>query len=458
MRRTLPVILTLFAVLSWASLPAFSQDDNTPAPTLAFSLATNTPRPTVPASFDLATNTPTGPTSTPSATPTATFTPTNTPTATATPTSTPSPTPTPIGPFSYPEGINSLTGLPYPNQAALERRNLLVKISNYPPVVRPQTGVNAADVVYEYEVEGGVTRFAAIYRSNAPEVVGPVRSGRLMDLNLVPMYEALFSYSGASTPVQDLILSQDWRWQVISPSIGDNCAEAGFCRVERPGIDFEHTLFADTNMIWERATERGVNTNYRAKGFTFGDAPPDGLVANDILIDWYGQIRARWQYDAETERYLRFTDDVPHYDTATDEQLWADNLVIIEVEHENRPDLFESGASNNSIDINLVDQGRAYVLREGVYYQGYWLRRSEDPGDALQLIFGDNTPMKLKPGRTWVSVVRWLGEVNVYEEQVDAMATATVIMSSATPTVTPSPTFTPTLTTTPSPTSTPTPE
>lgn len=265
-----------------------------------------------------------------------------------------------------------------------------------------------------------------------------------MDLNLVPMYEALFTYSGASAPVQELILDQDWRWQVISPGIGDNCAEAGICRVERPGIDFEHTLFGDTSQIWERATERGVNINYRAQGFAFGEAPPDGIPARDVLIDWYGQIRARWQYDEDTERYTRFTDGVPHYDAEDGEQLWADNLVIIEVEHEDRPDLFEQGAKNSSIDINLVDQGRAYVLRDGVYYQGYWLRRSEDPGDALQLIFGDNTPIKLKPGRTWVSVVRWLGEVNVQEEQVDAFATATVIMSSATPTMTPSPTFTPT--------------
>jgi predicted phosphohydrolase len=65
--------------------------------------------------------------------------------------------------------------MPYPDAAAKNRRNLIVKISNYPPIVRPQTGVNLADVVYEYEVEGGVTRFAAIYRSNMPSRVSSQR-------------------------------------------------------------------------------------------------------------------------------------------------------------------------------------------------------------------------------------------------------------------------------------------
>lgn len=446
MSRYVSLMLICCAALMMI-VPVMGQDTDdtpTPPPLPELNLATNTPHPTVPPQLNLATNTPAA-TFTPSHTPTPSSTPTATATATSTATDTPSPTPTPVGPFLYPDGINSLTGLPYPSAAAMNRRNLIVKISNYPPVVRPQTNVNAADVVYEYEVEGGVTRFAAIYRSNAPSVVGPVRSGRLMDLHLVPMYESLFAYSGASAPVQQLILDQEWRWQVISPSIGDNCAEAGFCRVERPGYAFEHTLFVDTNKVWERADARGINLPYRAKGFAFSRFPdPGGQPAEDVFINWYGQITARWQYDDTTSRYLRFTDGVEHLDAADNSQLWADNLIILEVEHVERPDLFETESNTASIDINFFDQGRAYLLRDGVYYQGYWRRRSQDPGDAVQIIYGNNVPIMMKPGRTWVSVVRWFGDVTVREEKVDALGTATVVMSSATPTMTPSPTFTPT--------------
>jgi hypothetical protein len=397
---------------------------------------TNTP---IPTSFSFATNTPAvtnTPTSSPTATltPTATFTHTPTPTPSETPTNTPSPTPTPNGPFSYPEGINSLTGLPFPNDVAMNRRNLIVKISNYPPIVRPQSGVNQADVVYEYETEGGVTRFAAIFRSNNPTHVGSVRSARLVDLELAPMYQALLAYSGTSDPIQQMIISSEWRYQAISPLRGDNCEEAGFCRFPDEGAAFEHTLFVDTNKVWERATSRNINTGYPARGFAFGENPdPGGEVANDIFIDWYGQTDARWQYDPATGRYLRWTDGVPHIDKAEQQQLWADNLIIIEAPHNDRPDLFEPESKTASLEIALWDQGRAYLVRDGVFYQGFWRRKSREPGDALQIIYGDNTPIMMKPGRTWVSVVRWLGDAVIAEQKQDMVATGTVLALSATP-------------------------
>lgn len=411
---------------------------------------TNTPAPTL-FLFTIATNTPAGPSPTPTATPTATDTPTATPTSTPTPTitpsptDTPSPTPTPNGPFYYPEGVNPLTGLPYPSEEAMNRRNLIVKISNYPPVVRPQHGVNQADVVYEVEAEGGVTRFAAIYRNNAPTHVGSVRSARLVDLELIVMYNALLAYSGTSEPIQRMIMSADFVYQTFSPLKGDNC-EAGFCRFPEEGKAFEHTLFLDTTKVWELATRRNVNIPLRARGFAFSDIPdPNGLPANDVFIDWYGQTDARWQYDPTTGRYLRYTDGVPHYDAADGQQLWADNLIIIQVPHERRPDLFERGAKNESLEIQLWDQGPAVLVRDGRWYSGFWRRRNREPGSALQIIYGNERPMMMKPGRTWVSIVRGFGDVIISETRADMAATATTIFLSATPTftVTPGPSPTP---------------
>jgi hypothetical protein len=407
-----------------------------PAPTTA-QFFTNTPKPQ-PVSF--ATNTPAGPTVTPTPSPTQTptntptHTPTNTPTATPTPTSTPTPTPTPNGPFSYPEGINPLTGQPYPDEAAMNRRNLIVKISNFPPIVRPQTNVNMADVVYEFEAEGGVTRFAAIFRSQLPDLIGSVRSARLADTYLIPMYNALFAYSGTSEPIQNIILSSEWVFQTFSPLKGDN-EDAGFIRVPEEGKAFEHTLFLQPALLYEKATRREVNTPLRAFGFAFADRPdPDGLPANDIFIDWYGQTDARWQYDPETGRYVRFTDGLTHTDAATGEQLWADNLIVIEVEHRERPDLFPPGANYTSTDIVLEGQGRAMLFRDGVYYQGFWRRRDTRPGSALQIIYGNNQSIMMKPGRSWVAVVRGFGDVTPSEQYSDMQATATAIFSVATAT------------------------
>src|SRR6185436_5292810 len=113
---------------------------------------------------------------------------------------------TTIGPVNYPDNINPLTGLPYPDDAAKNRRNLIVKVSNYTWVVRPQSGLSEADIVWEYEVEGNVTRFAAIYRSHGADHVGSIRSARLPDLELVPMYQALLGYSGSNDNIKEMIL------------------------------------------------------------------------------------------------------------------------------------------------------------------------------------------------------------------------------------------------------------
>lgn len=400
---------------------------------------TNTPPPIL----NFATSTPAA-TRTPSLTPTPTDTPTNTPTPTPTPTDTPTPTPTPNGPFIYPEGVNPLTGKPYTSEEAMNRRSLIVKISNYPPVVRPQTSVNLADVVYEVEAEGGVTRFAAIFRENMPEKVGSVRSARLLDLELFVMYDALLAYSGTSEPIQRLILSSEYVFQTFSPLKGDN-EEAGFERFPQEGLAFEHTLFLDTTKLYQIAERRNVNVPRRGRGFAFSEIPdPNGTPANDIRVGWYGQIDARWQYDPTTGRYLRFTDGVPHLDAADGEQIWADNLVVIEVAHNRRPDLFPEGANYESLEIALFDRSRlpedqqfmrAVVIRDGQAYRGFWQRRDDQPGSALQLVYGNNQPIMLKPGRTWVSVVRSVNNALISEEYADMSATATAV--ALTPTATP---------------------
>jgi hypothetical protein len=441
MRKLIPFICVAACLAlvfaAWGSTAAQDSAFATNTPDAPVSFATNTPDgPVIDDATDLPTLTPShtltpSPTLTPSVTPTFTWTPSLTPTITLTP----SPTATIVGPQQYPQGWNPLTGLPYPDEEAMNRRNLIIKISNFPPVVRPQSGINQADVVYEYEVEGGVTRFAAIYRSNAPRHVGPVRSGRLVDLELVPMYEALFSYSGASEPVNDLLLGQPWSLQVISPAIGDNCREAGFCRFPGDNLVYEHTLYADTEMIWARAEARGVNDGYRARGFAFSDiADEGGEPADDIFIDWYGQTDARWQFDPGANHYVRWTDGLPHYDRLDGQQLWTDNLIIIEVPHEERPDLFEPESQSASQQINLWDTGRAYLFRDGQWYQGYWRRRDLEPGTALEIIHGDGTPIMMRPGRTWVSVVRWLGDTTISSQLVDMQATGTALAASFTPT------------------------
>lgn len=375
---------------------------------------------------------------------TATFTPSYTPTETLVPTDTLSPTPTItptlIGPFDYPENFNPLTGLPYPSEEARNRRNLIVKISNYPPVVRPQYGVNSADIVYEYEAEGGVTRFAAIFRSQSPGRVGSIRSARLIDLELVDMYQSLLAYSGSNDWIRQYVLDSDWRWRAISPHFSSyECPT--YCRFPEDGKAFEHTLFGDTDGIWAEADRIDVNQGLAAVGLAFNETPdPDGDSANDIFIDFYHpDVEVRWQYDPETERYLRWDGGLAHVDAATGEQIWTDNLVVMEVWHTDRPDVYESEVGGIALEHQIWGYARAWVFRDGQWFKGYWFR-NRDYG-SLQLrytIWEADNPMHLKPGRTWIEIVRkfdpyatnetGMYSVEVSDELIDIAPTSTAVV------------------------------
>ncbi len=323
----------------------------------------------------------------------------------------------PVGPRVYPEGINPLTGLPYPSDAARSRRNLIIKVSNWPPRVRPQHGVNAADVVYEYEAEGGVTRFAAIYRSQAPQQVGSIRSARLLDIELIRMYAALLAYSGTSEPIRQIYINADYRNRLLSPSLGHDCERAGFCRDETYAHrGYEHTLFANAQQLWDLAARLNVNQGYRALGFHFAlQADAGGDTAHDTYTNWYNRTDARWQYDDASRIYLRYADGAPHIDATDRQQLWADNLIYLQVLHFPRPDLFPPGSPDESEEVVLQGQGNALVLREGRLYSGFWRRLSLRNGDALELVHTDGTPIALKPGRSWITIMRNLNQLEISE-------------------------------------------
>lgn len=140
------------------------------------------------------------------------------------------PTPATIGPETYPEGVNPLTGLAVPDPAVLERRPLLVKVSNESDQVRPWSGLAFANHVWEYQMEGfAATRFTAVLYSQTPERIGSVRSTRLIDVeHLVDMYGGLLATSGGSSNrsaggpprIRELLLAAPWSERVISMDYG----------------------------------------------------------------------------------------------------------------------------------------------------------------------------------------------------------------------------------------------
>lgn len=343
--------------------------------------------------------------------PTATVAPTQTPELPPTPTATPEPTATPlppgvIGPDSYPADVNPLTGLTVEDPSVLERRPLLIKISNAPPVVRPQSGLSKADMIFEHYAEGGWTRFTALFYSQGGDHIGSVRSVRLIDLQLTPAYDGILIFSGGSLGVIDTLrLAPIYPKNVISPQFG--YAEPQFVRFPREGLPFEHTLFADTEMLWNVVTEREINRRPELSqpGLSFSALPPEGGTPASSVHLAYARTSITWHYDPVSSRYLRWTDSVPHNDALTGRQLSFANVIVISTFHEQQV-LFEEKyfGEEESLYIELQGEGPVTLLRDGQAYEGRWMREGEE--DQFTFYGMGDQPLFLKPGQTFFQIIR----------------------------------------------------
>lgn len=310
-----------------------------------------------------------------------------------------------LGPYVYPAGVNPFTGLPVEHPENLNRRPLIVKISNYPPVVRPQWGINEADMVWELVVEGGVTRFAAIFLSEDYERVGPVRSARLGDFELVNIYRALYAHSGSSVGTLERIRSDP----VVSGRslYGGGCPP--LCRIQEPGVSYEHTLFADTAALREDAvTRRRDVTPEPIYGMAFSLRPPSGGVPLTGARIYYSQTTAEWQYDRRSGRWLRSQDGAPHFDAMSETQVSAANVLIVEANHVEQPIVYDGywGEANFAFTVELTGTGRAVLLRDGQYFEGQW--RRDNASDPLTYFDLQGNPLPFKLGNTFVQLVpRW---------------------------------------------------
>jgi hypothetical protein len=314
-------------------------------------------------------------------------------------------TPTPIilktaGDFG--DTRNPLTGEEVEDVANLQRRPLAIKISNAPARwVRPQSGFNDADLVFEHISEAGITRFTMIVYGRTPPDVGPIRSARLIDLELPAMYDAALIYSGSSEGVRQKLLSSDFRPRIIFPT------EPGYYRT---GADkpIEHTLYGRPVTLWEVLDGKGLNTRPAfSTNMTFSEeAPPGGEPASDFIVD-YNWTLVEWKYDAEIGRYRRWADGEVHSDANTGEQVMAANVVVILANHVEDPNICEQVNNGACAAYSIVAQiwgtGPAVVFRDGMRYDATWQRINRN--DLLTFYNQDGEPLPLQIGNTWFQVV-----------------------------------------------------
>ncbi len=306
-----------------------------------------------------------------------------------------------IGPDDFETGVNPLTGLVVDNPAVLERRPMVVKVSNYPPLVRPQSGIGAADLVFEHYAEGGATRFSAIFYSQSPERVGSIRSARLIDDELMPMYQGILIFSGASIGVDERIYSSEYSEHVYK---GVLYGWPYYWRDEN--LVMPHNMFANTAALWELRAEEGFTRRPLLRGMAFHPDAPAGSTGAANLIDLrYRATRVRWEYEAESGLYYRFSDGVPHLDANTQQQVTAANVIVVYAGHF-PTDIVESEYQGNiswSTQITVWPEGEAVLFRDGRRYDGRWVRAVR--GDLMSFHTSEGELLYLKPGNSWIQLM-----------------------------------------------------
>ena len=343
------------------------------------------------------TEAPPTPTRTPA--PTATPPPTSTPIPTLTPTPTPSPTRSP-----WPENVNPVTGEIVSDPSLLERVPVAIKISNWPgQYVRPQAGINSADLIYEHYNEGWfASRWTAVYLGKDPERVGPVRSGRLIDLHIPAIYKAVLACSGFSNGVLALVKDSDlYPDRVASPSVG--VGQPVFYRDFSRDVPLEHTMFTNPALVRDWAAERGVSGRQELEGMVFSEEPQgEGEPATTIKIPWRS-LAAEWRYDEASERYLRWSDGLQHTDALDGQQLSTANVVVLYVPQWNTDIIEEPHGGALSIEFAIWYSNRAIIFRNGMHIDGFWQRWERE--DILTLTDEDGNPIPLKVGNTFFEVI-----------------------------------------------------
>lgn len=300
----------------------------------------------------------------------------------ASPSESPSPT---ESPSPEPPPVAVLTGEQL--DEAVDRPVLAIKIDNAPAALPPD-GIEAADIVFEEEVEGGITRFLALYHSQDPEDVGPVRSGREADVELLVPFRPVLALSGAARPVQTMFREAE------VPVFEEGEADGAFHRVDDRIAP--HNLFATTEQLWAQGEDL---ERLEEPVFSFSEDTPDGgSDVESVSMVFSPFADATWSWTGE--EWERDQNGEPHV-TAADEVVRADNVVVMRVK--SRPGTRFDKSGNPTLELDVVGKGKATFFRDGREYKGRWEKDSRE--DQIVWLDKNGQDFPLQFGQTFIEIL-----------------------------------------------------
>ena len=287
------------------------------------------------------------------------------------------PTPTPSSantPTASPKATDPLTGGKVSNHEVIA-----VKVENI-AAARPQVGLSRADITFVEEVEGAQTRLIAIYHSRFPKRLGPVRSARSTDVQLLPLFgKPGLVYSGANSAVQRKI---------------DNASIVPIPRSTR-----DHRRVAPHNVFVNLAAIAQSTKLAKATpiGWTFSESAPRGAAANSVKV-LVGHDVFNFKYSSG--RYTVRWNGLKYADGDNGAITKTDNVVIMKVH--NHPDGNRDVLGAPSVQSDTVGKGSVIIYRDGMKIVGQWKRTKASA--PLRFTGESGEPIELKPGQTWVAL------------------------------------------------------
>jgi hypothetical protein len=317
---------------------------------------------------------------------TAPTTTTSEPTTTTTSTTTTSTTTTTLAPGIEPT-INGLPG----EEGTEDRRVVAVKIDNH-PAARPQSGLEVADAAYEVLVEGGLTRFIAMFQQSDSDFIGPNRSGRPTDSGLMAALDGAFQISGAQLWVQNIFRSDGVH------VVYDN----GVTTYRMDHRSAPHNLYTSSGAIRLYADDKEWPDEAPPALFVYGHEPTEAAESAEVItFDWSNQPDVNWTWDGE--QYLRFNGTTPHEWIDADDntgQVSTDTLVVIMGDKYTAKD--PAGAGSSVPAIHTTGSGEALVFHSGGVFEATWER--ETVQDMIRVVDETGNDVILPPGRVWINI------------------------------------------------------
>jgi hypothetical protein len=262
---------------------------------------------------------------------------------------------------------------------------LAVKIDNV-RAARPQIGLDAADIVYAEQVEGGLSRLMAVYATRLPKAVGPVRSARESDLELLRQFdEPTLAFSGAQRKLLPLIDRAP-----LNAEPPESAASGAYYR----GTDkaAPHNLYLRPQRLIGAAPGADALTT----GFRYGAAPEGGTPEKSRTVR-FPSARFTFTWSADRHGWLVSMDGTPTV-TPGGERVAAATVVVQYVKV--RESRFHDVLGNNSPYTQSVGSGRAQVLRDGRAFDVEWRRGAATEGTDFTT--ADGTPVNFAKGQVWV--------------------------------------------------------